>query len=77
MRYRMNRCASPLRRRLRTPASGRLAPTPPIDPSPVQDHTSHQPNCWIHNGKLSYDRRAEPTATASQPHPAAYNPQGS
>ena len=59
------------------PASGGLAPSPPLTLPRCRTILPHQPNCWIHNGKLSYDPRAEPTATASQPHPAAYNPQGS
>ena len=38
MRYR-NRSTSPLRRPSTEAAAGRLAPTPPIDPSLLQDHT--------------------------------------
>ncbi len=40
MRYRMNPCASPLRATSTEAAAGRLASTPPIDPSAARDHTS-------------------------------------
>ena len=36
----------------------------------------HQPNCWIHDRILRYDRCVELTATASQLQPAPYNPRG-
>jgi hypothetical protein len=77
MRYRMNPCASPLRRRLRTPPHSALRPCPPLTLPLPGTILPDQPNCPIPKRKLSHDRRAEPTGTASRPRPAPYNPQGS
>jgi len=73
----MNLCASPLRRRFRTPPQAALRPRPPLTLPLPGTILPDQPNCPIPKRKLSHDRHAEPTATASQPQQAAYNPQGS
>jgi len=77
MRYRMNPCASPLRRRLLKPPQAALRLRPPLTPPPPGTILPDQPNSPIHKGKLNHDRRAEPTGTTSRSRPAPYNPQGS
>lgn len=75
----LNPCASPPPRRFLTPSQVLYAPTlrPPLTLPRPRTILPDQPNCRTHKGKLSHDRRAEPTGTASQPHPTSYNPQGS
>ena len=77
MRYRMNPCASPLRRPLPAPPQPPLRLCPPLTLPLPGTILPDQHNCPIHRLKLSHERRAEPTGTASRPRPAPYNPQGS
>jgi hypothetical protein len=63
MRYRMNPCASPLRRCLPKPPHAALRLCPPLTLPRARSILPEQPNSRIHRGNLSHDRRAEPTAT--------------
>jgi len=76
MRYRMNRHASPLRRPRPTPPQVPSRPRLPLTRPRFRTILSDEPNSGIDMGKPSHDRRYEPTGTASDPHPAPYNPQG-
>ena len=77
MRYRMNPSASPLRRHLRTAPQAALRPCPPLTLPRFRTILPEQPNSPIYKGIMSHGQRPEPIGTASRPHPAPYNPQGS
>ena len=77
MRYRMNPCASPLRRCLPKPPHAALHLCPPLTLPRFRTILPEQPNSPIYKGIVSHGRRPEPTGTASRPHPAPYNRQGS
>jgi hypothetical protein len=77
MRCRMNPCTSLLQRRLRTPPQAPLRLCPPLILPQARTILPKPPNSRIQRRNLIHDRRAEPTGSASRPHPTPYNPQGS
>ena len=77
MRYRMNPSVSLLRRPRPTPPRASLRPRLPLTLPRCRTILPEQPNSPIYKEIVSHGRRPEPTGTASCPHPAPYNPQGS
>jgi hypothetical protein len=76
MRCRMTPCAFPLRRRFIKPPQTPVRLSRPLTRPRFRTILSDKPNSRIAMRKPSHDRRREPTGTASDPHPAPYNPQG-
>ena len=77
MRYRMNPCAPPLRRCVRTLPQAVLRPRPPLTASHPLTILHHDPKSGVRAEGSGHDRHAKPPTSRPQRSPESYNPQGS